>query len=135
MVLGQRLDEGLLRAVDALPLEPHAREDSNPLFCGLIADWLAAEGRGLEQLVDPLLDEVIPLVVDVGGAEVGVVGERVDADDPVVFVGDVLAEVGERGLVGAAIAIALGEAVVPLRGERGAGAKEELAVDFHLVAG
>ena len=62
-------------------------------------------------------------------------GERVDADDPVVFVGDVLAEVGERRLVGAAVAVAFGEAVVPLRGEGGARAKEELAVDFHLVAG
>ena len=74
-------------------------------------------------------------MVDVGGAEVGVVRERVDADDPVVFVGNVLAEILQRGLVGAAIAVALREAVVPLRGERGARAEEELAIDFHLVAG
>ena len=53
VVLGQRLDEGLLRAVDALPLEPHAREHRNPLSLvrgggWRIADWLAAEGRGLK---------------------------------------------------------------------------------------
>ena len=89
----------------------------------------------MKEPVDPLLDEVVLLVIDVGRPEIGVMGEGVDADQPVVFEGDVLAELGEGFGIGRAGAVELKEAVVPMRGELRARRKEEMPVDLPAVAG
>ena len=57
--------------------KPHAGEDGDAAFLGwfLISVWR----EFANQAVDTLFDEVVFLVVDVGRAEIDVVGESVDA--------------------------------------------------------
>ena len=134
VVLRQGIDERLLGAVDALPLEPHRGQDGDfPMFwCVFYA--AAAQGCRLEQPVNPLLHEIVALVIDVGSTEVGVVGEGIDADQAVVLVGDVVAKVLQRDLVGTAVAIALQEAEIPLGRQGRARGKEQPAVDLYAIA-
>ena len=75
VVFGQFLQERMLRTIDALPSEPHRRQHADLLGLGRVADLATAQRRGLEQPIDPLLDEIVFLVVDVGRAKVGVMGE------------------------------------------------------------
>ena len=76
---GKGFEEWELGTIYALPGKPHAGEDGDAAFLWLVLNFGLAEGSLLNQAVDTLFDEVVFLVVDVGRAEIDVVGESVDA--------------------------------------------------------
>ena len=135
VVAGQGLDEGLLRAVDRLLRPPHRGHDRDPPRLRPVGHRAGAQRRHLKQPVDPLLDEIIVLVVDVGRAEVGVVRRPQFAHHPVVFVADVLPELLERALVGAVGAVVLEAREIPLGGQGGVGVENHPRVDVDAIAG
>ena len=135
VVTGQRLDEGRLRAVDRLPLPPHRREHGDPPRLGRVDHLPAAQGRRLEEPVDPLLHQVVVLVVDVRGAEVGVVSRPQFPGHPVVLVADVLPELLERRPVGAVRPVVLEAGEIPLRGQGRIRVEDRPRIDVHAVAG
>ena len=130
---GEGFEEGELRTVDALAGEPHAGQDGDAAFFGLVLDFGLAEGGLLDEVIDALFDEVVFFVVDVGGAEIDVMGEAVDAGEAVVFVVDMGAKVLDGLRVGTTDAVAFAVTVIPEGREGGVGVEEDFPVEGDAV--
>ena len=130
---GKGLEERELGSVHALAGEPHAGQHRDAAFLGLVLDFGLAERGLLDEAIDALFDEVVFFVVDVGRAEIDVVGESVDAGEAVVFVVDVGAKVLEGFGIGTTDAVAFAVTIIPEGRKGGIGIKEDFPVEGDAV--